>query len=457
MQVSIETTTGLERRLTIGVPAERIEQEIDKRLKKAAGTVRIDGFRPGKVPMKVIRQRFGSGVRQEVVGEVMSQTFYEAVMKEELQPAGQPKIEPREMAPGKDLQYVATFEIYPEISLADLTRVSVTKPVAEVTDADIDRMIEMFRKQQGTYEVVERAAANEDEVNIDYKGTRDGEPFEGGSAEGTDLVLGSGRMIPGFEEGLIGLVAGEEKTLELQFPEEYHNEELKGAAVQFQVRVNAVKEHRPAELNEDFFSRYGVASGGEEEFRQQVADNMRRELKKAVTTKVKQQVMDQLTDMHDVQLPSALVQGEVEVLRKQMLQQFGEAAAQFDASVLPDEMFKEQAERRVSLGLILGELIKSEALKAEPEKVKAMVEEIAATYQDPAEVVKYYYGNEELLRSVESAVLEDEAVEKILAVATIEEVGQSYEEAVAPQAPANEAKPEESPEESAGQGQEADK
>jgi trigger factor len=457
MQVSIETTTGLERRLTIGVPAERIEQEIDKRLKKAAGTVRIDGFRPGKVPMKVIRQRFGSGVRQEVVGEVMSQTFYEAVMKEELQPAGQPKIEPREMAPGKDLQYVATFEIYPEIALADLTRVSVTKPVAEVTDADVDRMIEMFRKQQGAYEVVERAAANEDEVNIDYKGTRDGEPFEGGSAEGTDLVLGSGRMIPGFEEGLLGLRAGEEKTLELQFPEEYHNEELKGAEVQFQIRVNAVKEHRPAELNEDFFSRYGVSSGGEEEFRQQVADNMRRELKKAVTTKVKQQVMDQLTDMHDVQLPSALVQGEVEVLRKQMLQQFGEAAAQFDASVLPDEMFKEQAERRVSLGLILGELIKSEALKADPEKVKAMVEEIAATYQDPAEVVKYYYGNEELLRSVESAVLEDEAVEKILAMATIEEVGQSYEEAVAPKAPAVEAKPEESPEESAEQGQEAEK
>jgi trigger factor len=438
MQVSIETTTGLERRLTIGVPAERIEQEIDKRLQKAAGTVRIDGFRPGKVPMKVIRQRYGNGVRQEVVGEVMSQTFYEAVMKEELQPAGQPKIEPKEMAPGKDLKYVATFEIYPEISLGDLATINVNKAVAEVEDADIDRMIEVFRKQQGAYEAVERPAAADDEVNIDYRGNRDGEPFEGGSAEGTDLVLGSGRMIPGFEDGLLGMAAGDEKLLALSFPDDYHNEDLKGAAVEFAVRVNAVKEHKPAELDAEFFARYGVTEGGEEEFRQQVAENMRRELKKAVSNKVKQQVMDQLIEMHDVLLPAALVAGEIEVLRKQMLQQFGEAAAQFDASILPDDMFKEQAQRRVSLGLILGELIKTEALKAEPAKVRAMVEEIAATYQDPAEVVDYYYGNEELLRSVESAVLEDAAVEKIMSAATITEQPQSYERAVAPEAPAAE-------------------
>lgn len=437
MQVSIETTTGLERRLTIGVPAERIEQEIDKRLQKAAGTVRIDGFRPGKVPMKVIRQRYGNGVRQEVVGEVMSQTFYEAVIKEELQPAGQPKIEPKEMAPGKDLKYVATFEIYPEISLGDLATININKAVAEVTDEDVDRMIEVFRKQQGTYEPVQRAAANEDEVNIDYNGTRDGEPFEGGSAQGTDLVLGSGRMIPGFEEGLLGLVAGDERTLQLSFPDDYHNDDLKGAAVEFAVRINEVKGHSPAQLTEEFFARYGVADGGEAEFRQQVADNMGRELKKAVSNKVKQQVMDQLIAMHDVQLPAALVQGEIEVLRKQMLQQFGEAAAQFDASILPDDMFEEQAQRRVSLGLILGELIKTEAIKADPAKVRVMVEEIAATYQDPAEVVNYYYGNEELLRSVESAVLEDEAVDNIMAAATINEQPQSYEQAVAPEAPAD--------------------
>jgi trigger factor len=435
MQVSIETTTGLERRLTIGVPADRIDQEVNKRLQKAVATVRIHGFRPGKVPMKVMQQRYGNGVRQEVIGEIMSQTFYEAVVKEKLQPAGQPRIEPREIEPGKDLKYVATFEIYPEISLGDFSAISVSKAVAEVNDADVDRMIEVFRKQQGTYEIAERAAALEDQVNIDYAGTRDGEPFDGGSAQGTDLVLGSNRMIPGFEDGIVGMQAGEEKTLELSFPEEYHNEELKGAAVQFVVKLNAVKEQQPAELNDEFFARYGVESGGEEEFKKQIADNMRRELKKAVSTKVKQQVMDQLIDMHDVQLPVALVKGEVDVLRKQMLQQFGEAAAQFDASILPDDMFKEQAERRVSLGLILGELIKTAELKSDPAKVRAMVEEIAATYQDPEEVVNYYYGNEELLRSVESAVLEDEAVDKIMAAAAIVDVPQSYEEAVAPAAP----------------------
>jgi trigger factor len=435
MQVSIETTTGLERRLTIGVPAERIEQEINKRLQKAAGSARVDGFRPGKVPMKVLRQRYGSGVRQEVIGEVMSQSFYEAVVKEELQPAGQPQIEPKEMEPGKDLQYVATFEIYPEINLGDLSAITVQKAVAQVTDADIDRMIEVFRKQQGGYKLVERVAKLDDQVNIDYVGTRDGEAFEGGSAEGADLVLGSGGMIPGFEDGIVGMAAGQSQVLELTFPEDYHSEELKGAGVKFELTVNSVSEHKLAELNGEFYARYGVDSGSEPEFRQQIVDNMQRELKKAVTTKVKQQIMDQLVDMHDVQLPGALVKSEVDVLRKQMFQQFGEAAAKLDESIFPDEMFTEQAGRRVALGLILGELIKSEELVSDPAKVRAMVEEIAATYQDPKEVVNYYYGNQELLRSVESAVLEDEAVERILAAATMVEVAQSYEEAVAPAAP----------------------
>lgn len=438
MQVSIETTTGLERRLTIGVPAERIESEVNKRLQKAAGNARIDGFRPGKVPMKVLQQRYGSGVRQEVIGEVMSESFYEAVVKEQLQPAGQPQIEPKEMAPGKDLQYVATFEVYPDIALGDLSAIAVEKAVADVTDADIDRMIEVFRKQQGGYEVVERAAALEDQVNLDYKGSRDGEAFDGGSAEGSDLVLGSGGMIPGFEDGIVGMEAGQSRTLDLSFPEDYHSEDLKGAAVQFEITLNSVSEHKPAELNEEFYARYGVNEGGEPEFRQQITENMQRELKKAVSTKVKQQIMDQLVDMHDVQLPAALVKGEVDVLRKQMFQQFGEAAAQLDESILPDDMFTEQAQRRVALGLILGELIKTQELTSDPAKVRAMVEELAATYQDPEEVVNYYYGNEELLRSVESAVLEDEAVEKIMAAASTVEVSQSYEEAVAPAAPKGE-------------------
>ncbi|MCB1710664.1 MAG: trigger factor, partial [Halioglobus sp.] len=229
MQVSIETTSGLERRLTVGVPAERIESEVNNRLQKAAGNVRLAGFRPGKVPMKVMRQRFGAGVRQEVLGEVMSRSFQEAVIQEKLRPAGQPSIEPKNLEEGKDLEYVATFEVFPEVEIVEIKGLEVEKPVAQVTDADVDNIIDVFRKQQGKWTVVERAAAAGDKVNIDYVGTRDGAAFDGGSASGSDLELGSGRMIPGFEEGVAGMVAGEEKTLQLSFPEDYHNEELKGA------------------------------------------------------------------------------------------------------------------------------------------------------------------------------------------------------------------------------------
>lgn len=432
MQVSIETMTGLERRLTIGVPSERIDQEVNKRLQKVAGTARLRGFRPGKVPMKVLRQRFEAGVRQEVIGEVISQTFYEAVVKEELHPAGQPTIEPREMAPGKDLQFVATFEVYPEIVLGDLSAIEVQKPVAAVTEADIDKMIETFRKQQATFEVVDRPAVAGDQVNLDYEGLRDGEAFAGGSATGSDLVLGSGRMIPGFEAGIEGMRAGEEKTLALTFPEDYHSEELKGAAVEFKVKVNTVSEPRLPELDEEFFALYGVTEGGLAAFRSEVASNMQRELNKAVAGKVKEQVMEQLLKMHEILLPAALVSGEIEVLRNQMLQQFGQAAGKMDASFLPEDLFRDQAVRRVELGLILGELIRRDKLEAGSEAVRAKVEELAAAYQDPVEVLNYYYGNKDLLNSVKSAVLEDAAVENVLAAAKVTEVAVSYEEALAP-------------------------
>ena len=298
MQVSIETTSGLERRLTVGVPAARVDSEVDSRLQKAAQNVRLPGFRPGKVPMKVMRQRYGAGVRQEVLGEVMSRSFQEAVVQEKLRPAGQPSIEPRSLEPGRDLEYVATFEVFPEVEVVAMSGFAVSRPVAEVTDADVDNIIEVFRKQQGTRNVVERPAATGDIANIDYAGTRDGEAFEGGSAEGTDLELGSGRMIPGFEDGVVGLAAGDEKTLELTFPEDYHNEELRGAAVQFAVTVNEVKALELAPLDEELFKLYGVEEGGEQQFRKEVAENMTRELKNAVTNRVKQQVMDAVVDAH---------------------------------------------------------------------------------------------------------------------------------------------------------------
>lgn len=433
MQVSIETTSGLERRLTVGVPAERVDVEVDNRLQKAARDVRLPGFRPGKVPMKVMRQRFGEGVRQEVLGEVMSQSFQEAVMQEELRPAGQPSIEPRNMAPGNDLEYVATFEIFPEVELVELRDLEVEKPVAEVGDEDVDHIIEVFRKQQGSWEPVERAAAEGDKVNIDYAGTRDGESFEGGSAEGMDVELGSGRLIPGFEDGIVGMQPGEEKTLQLTFPEEYQDENLRGAAAEFRVKLNSVQELVPAPLDENLFAMYGVEEGGLDQFRREVADNMSRELKNAINGKVKQQVMDALLEAHQsLEVPRALVQQEIGVMRNQMFQQFGGAGNQdLDLeSLLPDEMFSENAERRVKLGLVMAEVISREELKADAERVRESIEELASTYQNPQEVIDYYYGNQQQLAAVESRVLEDQVVEKMLDSARIIEKPCTYQEAI---------------------------
>ena len=433
MQVSIETTSGLERRLTVGVPAERIESEVDSRLQKAAGNVRLAGFRPGKVPMKVMRQRFGAGVRQEVLGEVVSQTFQEAVIQEKLRPAGQPAIEPKNMEPGKDLEYVATFEVLPDVQVVEIKDFIVEKPVADVTEEDIDNIIEVFRKQQGSWETVDRAAAEGDKVNIDYAGTRDGEAFDGGSADGSDLELGSARMIPGFEDGIVGMKAGEEKTLSLSFPEDYHNEDLKGAAVEFKVTLNSVKEMVPAELNEELFAKYGVEEGGLEKFRAEVRANMARELKNAIHGKLKQQVMDAVAKAHEsLEVPRALVEREIEVMRNQMFQQFGGASAQdLDLkSLLPDDMFNDNARRRVKLGLVLAELVSKMKLKADGAKVREAIEELASTYQDPEEVINYYYSDQEQLAAVESRVLEDQMVEKLLENANIIEKACSYQEAI---------------------------
>ncbi|WP_439134444.1 trigger factor [Pseudomaricurvus sp.] len=433
MQVSIETTTGLERRMTVGIPAEQVETEVTKRLQEATKTVRLNGFRKGKVPLKVVKQRFGAGVRQEVVGEFMSRSFYDAVQQEDVKPAGQPSIEPKEMEEGKDVEFVATFEVYPEIEVGDTSSFEIEKLVAEVQDADVDNMIDVLRKQQASWTQVDRAAKTDDQVNIDYTGTKDGEEFEGGKAEGQDLVLGSNSMIPGFEDGLVGLKAGDEKTLSLSFPEDYHAEELKGAAVEFAVKVNSVSEQELPELNAEFFSKYGVEGDDEAQFRADVRKNMERELKNAAKSKLKNQVMDKLIEANEVDLPKSLVAGEVEALRNQMMQQFGGAQPNMDLkSLLPDEMFSEQAERRVALGLIVGEVVKASEIKVDSDRVREMVEELASTYQDPEEVVNYYFNNRELLAGVESVVLEDQVVDYILDKAKVTETNSTYEEVIKP-------------------------
>ena len=428
MQVSVETTSGLGRRMTVGVPAQNLASQIEKRLAEAQKTMRIDGFRPGKVPMREVKRRFGGAVRNEVLGEVMRESFFKAIEQEKIEPAGMPQFEPKTVEDGKDFEFTATFDVYPEISLAAFDSISVEKLSAEVSDADIDQMIDTLRKQRATWAEKDGAAADGDRVNIDYEGFKDGEAFAGGSAKGQNLVLGSGSMIPGFEDGLKGKKAGEETTLKLTFPEDYHAEDLKGAAVEFKVTVNKVEAQQLPEVDAGFMEAFGVKDGDADKFRAEVRKNMERELKNAVTAKVKEQVMDGLVSAHDFEVPHALVHGEILRMRQQMVQQFG-GGQQFDPSMLPEELFKDQAERSVRLGLVVREILEKNELKADADKVRARIEEIAEQYEEPQEVINYFYGNPQQLQQVEGAVLEEQVVELVLANAKVTEKAVSYEEA----------------------------
>ena len=431
MQVSIESSTGLERQLKIGVPADRIENEVTQRLQKATKTVSIKGFRKGKVPLKVVKQQFGKGVRQEVIGEIVNSTFYEAISQEKLRPVGQPRIDDIKDAEGQDLEYLAVFEVYPEVALAGLEKVSIARPVTDLSDADVDKMIDVLRNQQATFEASDKPAADGDQINIDFVGTKGGEEFAGGKAEGQDLVLGSNSMIPGFEDGLIGVSVGDEKVLKLKFPKDYHAEELKGAKVEFAVKVNSVSSKQLPEMDDEFFKLYGVSEGGEEKFREDVRNNMERELRNAIRNKVKNRVMSQLFDLNKVELPAALVDNEILQLKQQMVQQFG-GGQQIDLSILPDDMFRDKAERRAALGVIVSEIIKVEELTPDEDSVRERINEIASTYEQPKEVVDYYYSQPELLSSVEAVVLEDQVTELVLSKAKVKEEKCSYEDAVKP-------------------------
>ena len=433
MRVSVETTSGLERKLTVGVPADDVDSAVDKKLVDAAKNVRLPGFRPGKVPMRVMKQRFGAGVRQEVLGDVVNRSFQEAVTAENLRPAGQPSIEIKTFESGQDVEYVATFEIYPTVVLSEIKDFAVTKLVCDVADSDVDEIIEIFQKQQGQLTAVERAAEQGDTLTIDFEGLKDGESFEGGSGSDTALELGSGRMIPGFEDGLVGVTAGEERSLDLTFPEDYHAEELKGAPVEFKVTVKEVKALEPAELNAELFAAYGVEGDGVDGFRSEVRKNMERELKAAVDGHVKQQVMDAIIEAHPaLEIPSSLIAQETDALRGQMFQQFGGAVSpEMDLkSILPDEMFSERAETRVKLGLLVSELVQDLGVRAEPSKVRELIEDIASTYQDPTEVINWYYEDNDQLMGIESRVLEDTVVEKLLESANITDEAAGYQDAL---------------------------
>ncbi|RXT89653.1 trigger factor [Pseudomonas syringae] len=429
MQVSVENTSALERRMTIGVPAERIETEVNKRLQQTARKAKIPGFRPGKVPMSVIRQRYEDGARQEALGDLIQATFYEAVVEQKLNPAGAPAVEPKSFEKGKDLEYVATFEVFPEFTVAGFDSISVERLSADVADSDLDNMLEVLRKQNVRFEVADRAAQNEDQLNIDFVGKVDGEVFAGGSATGTQLVLGSGRMIPGFEDGLGGAKAGEERVLNGTFPEDYQNLELAGKAAEFTVTVNTVSEPKLPELNEEFFKQFGIKETGIEGFRTEVRKNMERELRQAIKSKVKNQVMDGLLAANPIEVPKALLENEVNRLRVQAVQQFG---GNIKPDQLPAELFEEQAKRRVELGLIVAEVVKQFDLKPDDARVREMIQEMASAYQEPEQVVAWYYKNEQQMNEVRSVVLEEQVVDTVLQKASVTDKSVSYEEAVKP-------------------------
>ncbi|AYF86170.1 trigger factor [Pseudomonas sp. JS3066] len=429
MQVSVESTSALERRMTIGVPAERVEDEVTKRLQQTARRAKVAGFRPGKVPMSVIRQRFEDSARQEVLGDLIQSSFYEAVVEQKLNPAGAPAVEPKVFEKGKDLEYIATFEVFPEFQVAGFEGIAIERLQAEVGDSDVDNMLDVLRKQNTRFEAVERAAENGDQLNIDFVGKIDGEAFAGGTAKGTPLVLGSGRMIPGFEEALVGVKAGEERVINPTFPADYQNLDLAGKTAEFTVTVNSVSAPQLPELNDEFFSLFGIKEGGLEGFRTEVRKNMERELRQATKSKVKNQVMDGLLAANPVEVPKALIGNEVNRLRVQAVQQFG---GNINPEQLPAELFEEQAKRRVVLGLIVAEVVKQFELKPDEARVRELIEEMASAYQEPEQVVAWYYKNDQQLNEVRSVVLEEQVVDTVLQKANVTDKAVSYEEAVKP-------------------------
>lgn len=434
MQVTVETISNIERRVKVVVPVAKVNEDVASRVAKTARTVRMDGFRPGKVPLSLVQKRFGDAIRQEAIGDIIRDSFYEAVTQEKLNPAGYPSIEEVTDKAGEDLVFVAVVEVYPEIALADFAQITIERPSADITEADVDQMIENLRKQRATFTESADAAADGDKVVIDFAGSIDGEAFEGGTSTNFELVLGSKRMIPGFEDAIVGIKAGEVRDINVTFPEDYQAENLRAKAAVFKITAHQVLKQELPAIDDAFLAAFGVKAGGIEKLREDVKKNMARELKQALKNKVKTQAMDQLLALNTVELPKALVANEINRQRQAMFQQFGGANAKFDSSMLPDDLFKEQAERSVSLGLLISQVIKNHDVTVDADRVRAVVEEVAEAYETPEDVINYYYGSRDQLAQVEALVLEDQVVDLILSAAKVSDVTSNYMDVVRPQA-----------------------
>jgi trigger factor len=421
MQSSLENTGILERRLSVSLPLDKVNTEIESRLKRLARTVKLHGFRPGKVPLKIVEQQFGGQVRQEVLGDAVQSSFGEAVREKQLRVAGYPQIEVKPGADASQFEYTATFEIYPEIALGSIEGAKIERPLVDIGEAEIDKTLEILRKQRTQYQPTQRAAASGDQARIDYRGSMDGQPFEGGSAEDQYVQLGGGQLLADFEKNVVGMQPDETRTFDMRFPDDYHGKEVAGKTAQFEVKLREVREPHVPAVDADFARTLGVADGDIARMRSEIKANLEREVKRRAGARVKDQVMKALLDTTTVELPKALVDMEVERLTQNMRRDLEARGMKADQIPMPREAFEPEARRRVSLGLIIAEVATQNKLDARPEQIKAVVAEHAQSYEKPDEVVRWYYQQPERLREIESVVLEDNVVQWALSRGKVED------------------------------------
>ena len=425
MQVSVESIGKLERRMQVQVPAERVSQEIAARLKNLSRTARLKGFRPGKAPLKVIRQQFGTQVHREVIGELLQSSYAEAVTQKQLSPAGSPRIEPQSMDEGQDLKYVATFEVFPEVVLQPIETLQVDRLTAEVTESDVDAMIERLRKQQMKYVAVSRPAAIGDKVTIDFEGAIDGVAFAGGKGQNIGIVLGEGRMLPQLEQGLIGAILNDKRDISVNFPADYRATELAGKLAIFATEVKAIEEPLLPAVDEEFCTAFGVTEGGVAKLREDVAANMRRELDQALRNRNKTAVMENLYAANPTDVPNVLIEGQIRDMQVEAMRRSG---AKDPSQAPPREPLLEPARRRVTLGLLLNDVIRRENLVVDRTRVNERLDEMVSAYGDAAAMKRAYLQNADAMRQVESLALEDQAVDWILAHAKVRDVVSSFKE-----------------------------
>jgi len=425
MQISVENTGKLERRMQVQVPAERVSKEIATRLKELSRTARLKGFRPGKAPITVIRQQFGQQVHREVIGELMQSSFAEAVTQNQLSPAGSPRIEPTSVAEGQDLTYVATFEVFPEVALQPIGSLSIERVTAEVSEADVDAMIERLRKQQTKYSAVTRPAADGDKVTVDFVGSIDGNAFAGGKGENVPIVLGEGRMLPQLEQGLAGASSGESREVGVDFPADYRATELAGKHAVFKVDVKSVEEPVVPALDDEFCVAFGVTEGGVPKLREDVRANMQRELEQSLRNRNKAAVLDKLYQANPVDVPNALLESQI---RDMQIEEMRRTGAKDVSQAPPREPFIEPARRRIALGLLVNEIIRREKIVLDPARSNARLDEMVGAYGDPAALKRAYLQNADAMRQVQSLALEDQVTDFILEHAQVHATPHTFKE-----------------------------